>query len=207
MSRGHSRGFTGGARGQGKFGPPQQKDVLAPSLPPLYPPAPKACPLNPKIIGMIPAYRKLAQYFSSNYSVAPKVEAKSAFAVDRYTDRYNAPLALNPNVQYRLNPARVCKELCAKRIPVKTPCKKRKLKVLSIPETEENPNEDDEENVSGVKRVKSGENQADELEAVIDEEELDVEMDLGTDYAAAYFDNGEGYLDSDDDNMDDGPVY
>ena len=31
-------------------------------------------------------------------------------------------------------------------------------------------------------------------------------MDDGTDYNQNYFDNGEGYLDEDED-MDDGPIY
>lgn len=32
-------------------------------------------------------------------------------------------------------------------------------------------------------------------------------MDDGTDYNQNYFDNGEGYLDDEDDNLDDGPIY
>ncbi len=39
-----------------------------------------------------------------------------------------------------------------------------------------------------------------------DFEEVDEELDEGTDYANAYFDNGENYLDEDD-NIDDEPVY
>lgn len=35
------------------------------------------------------------------------------------------------------------------------------------------------------------------------EDEIDEEMDEGTDYARDYFDNGEGYLDEDD-NLDEG---
>ena len=32
-------------------------------------------------------------------------------------------------------------------------------------------------------------------------------MDGGTDYASNYFDNGEGYEDGDDDNLDEGGIY
>lgn len=39
------------------------------------------------------------------------------------------------------------------------------------------------------------------------EEEMDEEMDEGTDYANNYFDNGEGYLDGSDDNLDEGGIY
>ena len=40
-----------------------------------------------------------------------------------------------------------------------------------------------------------------------DEEEMDEEMDEDGDYAKDYFDNGEGYLDEDDDNLDEGGIY
>ena len=36
---------------------------------------------------------------------------------------------------------------------------------------------------------------------------MDEELDGGTDYANNYFDNGEGYLDDDDDNLDEGGIY
>merc|ERR1712198_514177 len=56
---------------------------------------------------------------------------------------------------------------------------------------------DDDENKSNAGRV-SG---------VEDEDDLDEEMDGGTDYASNYFDNGEGYEDGDDDNLDEGGIY
>merc|ERR1712189_8354 len=56
---------------------------------------------------------------------------------------------------------------------------------------------DDDENKSNTGRV-SG---------VEDEDDLDEEMDGGTDYASNYFDNGEGYEDGDDDNLDEGGIY
>ena len=37
--------------------------------------------------------------------------------------------------------------------------------------------------------------------------QVDEELDEGTDYANNYFDNGEGYLDEDDDGMDEGGIY
>merc|ERR1712098_1010543 len=39
------------------------------------------------------------------------------------------------------------------------------------------------------------------------EDEPDEEMDGGTDYASNYFDNGEGYGDDEDDNLDEGGIY
>merc|ERR1711874_955770 len=44
-------------------------------------------------------------------------------------------------------------------------------------------------------------------EEVESEEEEDEEMDGGTDYANNYFDNGEGFLDEDEDNLDEGGIY
>lgn len=40
-----------------------------------------------------------------------------------------------------------------------------------------------------------------------DGEEADEEMDEDGDYARDYFDNGEGYLDDDEDNLDEGGIY
>ena len=40
-----------------------------------------------------------------------------------------------------------------------------------------------------------------------DGEEVDEEMDEDGDYARDYFDNGEGYLDEEDDNLDEGGIY
>ncbi|XP_064475080.1 DNA-directed RNA polymerase III subunit RPC7-like isoform X2 [Ornithodoros turicata] len=53
-----------------------------------------------------------------------------------------------------------------------------------------------------IKQEQDSEDQEVE-EEVEDEEELEEE----TDYVAGYFDNGESYLDEEDDNLDDGPVY
>ena len=37
--------------------------------------------------------------------------------------------------------------------------------------------------------------------------QVDEELDEGTDYANNFFDNGEGYLDEDDEGMDEGGIY
>jgi len=49
-------------------------------------------------------------------------------------------------------------------------------------------------------------NNEENKEEVEDEEVEDEELDEGTDYANQYFDNGESYLDEDD-NLDDEAVY
>ena len=57
-----------------------------------------------------------------------------------------------------------------------------------------------EESDSDEEDRKTGEN-------VSDIEDPDDEMDGGTDYASNYFDNGEGYEDGEDDNLDEGGIY
>ncbi|KAG8238227.1 hypothetical protein J437_LFUL017256 [Ladona fulva] len=71
----------------------------------------------------------------------------------------------------------------------------------------------EEKEMDGVEEVKEGEGRGGEEEEGEEkeeedeeEEDEDEEMDAGTDYISSYFDNGEGYLD-DDDDADDGPTY
>lgn len=75
----------------------------------------------------------------------------------------------------------------------------QKLKALE--ETEGKAESEEEAEEEGAEeKEKEDEGEEEEVE---DEEELEEE----TDYISAYFDNGEGYLDDDDDKVDDGPVY
>ncbi len=57
----------------------------------------------------------------------------------------------------------------------------------------------------------ASDNEGDDNESTKNEEEIeddvDEEMDEGNDYANNYFDNGEGYLDDDEDNLDEGGIY
>ena len=39
------------------------------------------------------------------------------------------------------------------------------------------------------------------------EEDMDEELDEGTDYLASYFDNGEAYLEDEGNSADEGPIY
>ncbi|XP_045024959.1 DNA-directed RNA polymerase III subunit RPC7-like isoform X2 [Daphnia magna] len=69
-----------------------------------------------------------------------------------------------------------------------------KLEKKEIVESEDGKEDEDEKEKSDDEKV--------EVEDDV-EEEIDEEMDEGTDYASNYFDNGEGYLDEDD-NLDEG---
>lgn len=70
------------------------------------------------------------------------------------------------------------------------------LKDLESQET----NEDDED--------AEEEEEAEENEELLaDEDEFEAEIDEGTDYNANYFDNGEDYIDDEDDKLDEGPTF
>ena len=92
-----------------------------------------------------------------------------------------------------------------KALKVKIPSKRAK-----VANTEEllNKLENAEKNEKEVESESESENEDDDKKSdkneEMDEDEPDEEMDDGTDYANNYFDNGEGYLDEEDDNLDEG---
>ena len=66
----------------------------------------------------------------------------------------------------------------------------------------------EDENEAKESKSKNQEKDNDaEVEEEDPEEIDDEEMDDETDYARDYFDNGEGYLDEEDDNLDEGGIY
>eukprot|EP00092_Neocalanus_flemingeri_P034259 GFUD01037256.1.p1 GENE.GFUD01037256.1~~GFUD01037256.1.p1 ORF type:complete len:202 (-),score=100.32 GFUD01037256.1:90-695(-) len=65
---------------------------------------------------------------------------------------------------------------------------------------------DDSEEEKDVEKADS-EDEDKKSEAASGEDEPDEEMDGGTDYASNYFDNGEGFGDDEDDNLDEGGIY
>ncbi|KAL1458635.1 hypothetical protein WDU94_008770 [Cyamophila willieti] len=73
---------------------------------------------------------------------------------------------------------------------------------IKIKEEMEDP-EEDEEGKAEKKIKEEVEDEEEEGEEEVDEDEM---MDEGTDYIQNYFDNGEDYID-DNDDLDDGPVY
>ncbi|XP_035667700.1 DNA-directed RNA polymerase III subunit RPC7-like isoform X1 [Branchiostoma floridae] len=68
---------------------------------------------------------------------------------------------------------------------------------------EDGEDDDDEDDEEEEKKKKEAEGEEEEEEELYDEEDIEE----GTDYALSYFDNGEDYLDADDDALEDGPVY
>ena len=114
----------------------------------------------------------------------------------RYSDRYSTPVGPGTGIQwdYRLFPTEL-HETVPKTKRKKKETKKQEKKVLT--ETEALAQADDAEEKSGE------ESEEEAVEAP--EEELGEEE---TDYALTYFDNGEDYLEPDnEDNGDEGPTY
>ncbi|CAL8075808.1 unnamed protein product [Orchesella dallaii] len=70
---------------------------LNPVLPPLYPPANKPSMLNPEVATTVKVYSRLSQHFKSNFDIEFKRKCSNDF-LERYTDKYKSPLALDPHL-------------------------------------------------------------------------------------------------------------
>ena len=76
------------------------------------------------------------------------------------------------------------------------------LDKLEAKEGDADEDETDVKESKGKESDKENDGEEEDLEDIDDEE-----MDDETDYARDYFDNGEGYLDEEDDNLDEGGIY
>jgi len=206
-------------------------DVVRPVVPPLYPPARKAPPGRQIFSAYAKVYLELQEYYRSNFTVEYIKKKRCAFNVERYTDKYNKPQSIDPNLSVPIDSNRLPKELYAKNIKIVRKKQmteldaKRKLEELSTrfkDEVEGAPVADDsdtDEPKSKKRKVDDDEGDGKEGEDALavdkpdvneddeEEEEVDEELDEGTDYMANYFDNGEDYLDEEDDALDDGAVF
>ncbi|XP_076305239.1 RNA polymerase III subunit G [Tachypleus tridentatus] len=143
----------------------------------------------------------------SGFYVHPVVQKKD---VERYTDKYQHGTLSGSEIKFDWK--RFPDELKLKapkrklsQVGNKPSCKKQRGNVdvnsrLEELESLEQTKESDEEEEKKEEAEEEGEVEGDE---VIDEEDLEEE----TDYAMNYFDNGDAYLDEEDDNLDDGPTY
>jgi len=182
-------------------------------LPVLYPPAPTPTPLTSDTVEQAAVFRKFSQYVKNNYApILPR--KKRAFSYDRIIDKYRTPMAGHSDIVPRLLPNRLPEELTNLAKGVKKPrvLKKKTIAVNDLPDEDsqkEEPvkekeiDEEAEEEKAEKKALEDPDVEVDEDEDEAEDEELDV----GTDYYSNYFDNGEGYLDSDGDGEDEGPVY
>ncbi|CAG7721942.1 unnamed protein product [Allacma fusca] len=215
---------AGRGRGRGGGGSSQKLD-LVPTLPPLYPPCNNPVPLNPALTKLVPKNNEMIQHMMSNYAVMPTSchPAPPGFFVERYSDRYCAPLQLKKNLMYEIDHRRLPSELGPQKVKkrskpinkvIEIKAKRALEKLASMQDKEDDEKEEEENDETPSKRSKSDavEDKEDEEEKPNadndeEEEEVDEELDEGNDYMRDYFDNGEGYGDSDEDNLEDSSVY
>lgn len=156
-------------------------------------------------------YREHMQ--NSQYFIQPGVKKPD---IERYSDRYQ--LLAGHRGQLTLNWSRFPKELHPSSVSA---VKKRKLlakkmsvnikqartkdvKVSERLEALEKKEEQGENN--GEEGEEGTEEKADE-EGLEELEEIDEELDEGTDYVNNYFDNGDSYIDEEDDALEEGGVF
>jgi len=145
----------------------------------------------------------------------------TATCIERYSDRYeNAPEA-PLDFDWSDMPKELCPGHRKKTAARKRPAEARRGKAgkasgsaadvsqkLEMLEKREKLEKDGKDAAAGNKGEddeegdQNGEDNASDVE-----EEKDEEMDEGTDYVNSYFDNGEGYADDEDDNLDEGGIY
>lgn len=190
--------------------------ALAP--PPLFPPlSTKPLPLVQDMAHdyMLVIRKELANFWRDSpfYVTPPSVRG----CIERYSDRYQEAAAGSQAADRHCDMARIPAELKV----ASAPAKRRKRPVtdkgglkpakaarggsdvkdtLERLEAREKMGEDDERKEGD----KADDDKSDE--EVVGETE-DVELDEGTDYIQDYFDNGEDYLDPEDDALEEGPIF
>jgi len=187
--------------------------------PPLYPPLenrpiPLDDGLEQKYLLTVRKELNLRMQSSPFYLVTSDVTKKG---IERYYDRFQKLSHLDKElpVQWNRMPSELQKAAEKKRKTVSSAkgVKKQKTdvdpnQILSKLEKKEKIESDTEDDPSEKKKVRDDDDDHDLNDGRddIEEEEIDEELDEGTDYANQYFDNGESYLDEDD-NLEDEAAY
>ncbi|XP_023234533.1 DNA-directed RNA polymerase III subunit RPC7-like [Centruroides sculpturatus] len=143
----------------------------------------------------------------SGFYVQPVLVKKD---IERYSDKYQQKDMTANDIKWDFKRfPKELKDIKRKRPAAKQPKVSKKRKKNFSQDDIKNKLEQLETNEkSETSEEEQEEAKEDEEEGDKDEEELydEEEQEEGTDYAVNYFDNGEDYLDEDD-NMDDGPLY
>lgn len=225
---GRGRGGGGAGRGRGRGGMSFNVEELGfgsgealpgPVLqpPPLYPPLerqPVPLKCGSEIGYLLALKRDYIEYlkYSPAY-ILPTIKVKD---IERYSDSKNVdttnksnslpydwkryPMELRPLQRSKKKRLRSESSGIVSKKVGKLEDVTNKLEELEKQEAQGDSEEKNEEN-------KDEKEKEDHQEEEVEEEDQDEEMDDGTDYVNNYFDNGESYLDDEDDNLDDGPVY
>ncbi|XP_063233792.1 DNA-directed RNA polymerase III subunit RPC7-like [Bacillus rossius redtenbacheri] len=226
---GRGRGGRGGGRGRvsmsfstEQLGFGAGEALPGPTLqpPPVFPPMvnrPVPLQTSPETDYLLTLKRDLVQFLRDSPAYLQQEESRKD--IERFSDRYqtlsHAPQELELDwgrlpreLRPAARPARPGKRRGG-RPPGATPAKRPRKDVDVVGKLEElektdAPASDAEEEAE--QKEGDDEDEAEEKED-LEEEDVDEEMDEGTDYSKIYFDNGESYLDDEEDNLDDGPVY
>ncbi|XP_037086387.1 DNA-directed RNA polymerase III subunit RPC7-like [Pollicipes pollicipes] len=211
--RGASMSFNVEQLGFGR-GEALPQAALAP--PPIFPPLnTKPLPLVADVQHdyMLVIKKELSMFWRDSpfYITPPAVRG----CIERYSDRYQEQAAGGPQTDRHTDISRIPGEL---KLSATTVRKRRRDKPGVAPTAAKTARggKDVTEKLDQLeKREKLGdpEEQKEDKEGAVDsgEEEVgeteDVELDEGTDYINDYFDNGEDYLEAEDDALEEGPIF
>uniref|UniRef100_A0A0P4WSI3 DNA-directed RNA polymerase III subunit n=1 Tax=Scylla olivacea TaxID=85551 RepID=A0A0P4WSI3_SCYOL len=151
---------------------------------------------------------------NSQFYIQPGVKRKD---IERYSDRYQ--LLASHRGQLSLNWSRFPKELHPTSVSilrkkrkkesekVKVNVKKARTKDMNVSETLEALEKAEAMGIEDNEEDERDNTDKAEVEDVEELEEVDEELDEGTDYFNSYFDNGDSYLDEEDDALEEGGVF
>ncbi|XP_063865647.1 DNA-directed RNA polymerase III subunit RPC7-like isoform X1 [Scylla paramamosain] len=151
---------------------------------------------------------------NSQFYIQPGVKRKD---IERYSDRYQ--LLASHRGQLSLNWSRFPKELHPTSVSilrkkrkkesekVKVNVKKARTKDMNVSETLEALEKAEAMGIEDNEEDERDNTDKAEVEDVEELEEVDEELDEGTDYFNSYFDNGDNYLDEEDDALEEGGVF
>ena len=209
--RGANMSFNVEALGFGR-GEALPQAAVAP--PPIFPPlSTKPLPLDADLQQdyMLVIKKELSVFWhdSTSFVSPPAVRG----CIERYSDRYLDQAAGSARADRHPDLARIPAELKLSSVPVR---KRRRDRAGPAPAKVARRDAADVtarlEKLEKKEKEGDGEEQTEEKEGAQEsDEELgeteDVELDEGTDYIQDYFDNGEDYLDPDEDALEEGPIF
>lgn len=202
--RGRGRGLTFDIEKLG-FGRGDALPAASYDPPPIFPPLQFKC--VPLLTGesydyLLALKQELRGTFRDSGYFVPAVTVKKD--VQRYSDKYQQlPASDTIKWDWAYFPKELMPKTKLKR-KKKTTTVAKKLKTEEV-DLKEKFNELEKREASGSEEEKD---EKEDEEGEVEDEEMYDEEDLeeGTDYASNYFDNGENYIDDEDDNLDE-PTY
>jgi len=199
--------------------------------PPVYPPLgsrphyPQMLPENDYMLAVMKDFTNQMRDSQFAISASDNDSYNKGIVIERFSDKpqgfIQKPLV---GIDWRRFPKELCPSSETKKSKRKggtaskpnLVSKKAKVKVNpddilnKLEQAEKNGANEDEDGNEGSDvegSDKEDDNVENKNEENLDSDEIDEELDEGTDYANNFFDNGENYLDDEDDNLDEGGIY